>query len=115
MLSANSSSCCSLNTFRGLVTDSTRSAIGTLTYSGNAFTTAFVLISFLLFVESFCVFGGLFSNHSGSPQNRGAAVRTSAVRFDFAAFVTQCGGVFFANQNGFANLFERAPVSFEQF
>jgi hypothetical protein len=68
---------------------------------------------FLLLIECFVCLG-LFSSHSGSPQNRGAAVRTGTVRLDFAAFVTQRGGVFFANQNGFANLFEGSSVSFEE-
>jgi len=39
---------------------------------------------------------------------------TGTVRLDFAALVTQRRGVFFAEQNVLANVFERSPVPFEK-
>jgi hypothetical protein len=45
----------------------------------------FLLFSFF---DSFGVGSFGCSNHSGGAENRGAAVGTRAVRFDFAAFVT---------------------------
>jgi hypothetical protein len=41
-------------------------------------------------------------------------VWANAVRLDFAAFITKRGRVFLANQDGFANLFQRPPVLFEE-
>src|SRR5271156_2738992 len=51
MLSANSSNLSSSNVLRGLVEDSTSSARGTFTYSGNDCTASFVIISFSPFSE----------------------------------------------------------------